>query len=66
MVSNGSTTTPLISGPLPLPYVLAPQTRQFNAGIAGGWGGQSLAYAMAYLPSSVESQLEEHPDWFTE
>lgn len=63
MVATPSMTS-AISGPLPLQYVLAPQIRQFNAGVPGGWGGQSLVYAMAFTPLSVASQVEEHPDWF--
>ena len=42
--------TPVVSGPLPLWYVAACQVRQFNAGVAGGWGGQGVFDALATVP----------------
>lgn len=42
--------TPVVSGPLPLWYVAATQVRQFSAGIAGGWGGNSVFDALATVP----------------
>lgn len=44
--------TPLVSGPLPLWYVAACQTRQFSAGIPGGWGGSSVFDALATVPGA--------------
>lgn len=44
--------TPVVTGPLPLWYVAACQTRQFSAGIAGGWGGNSVFDALATVPGT--------------
>lgn len=48
--------TPVVSGPLPLWYVAACQVKQFNAGQAGGWGGDDSAFdSLAVDPRSQDA-----------
>lgn len=50
--------TPVVSGPLPLWYVAACQTRQFDAGLPGGWGGKGVFDALATVPGEGVERKE--------
>jgi hypothetical protein len=50
--------TPVVTGPLPLWYVAACQTSQYNAGVPGGWGGERVFDALATVPGVGVSRRE--------
>lgn len=50
--------TPVVSGPLPLWYVAACLKSQYSAGIAGGWGGNSVFDALATRPGAGVARRE--------
>lgn len=55
---------PPVSGPLPLWYTNACQNHQFNAGLAGGWGGEGVFDALAVDPTLGDAAPPEPTLWF--